>query len=291
MAHGPFELKSYACSVCGSPDRKPIGKKVGVAVPIEFAIVQCLRCDHVRVDPRMPDERLGGLYDEEYYRGNGFDRSIDYNGAVTAWTQAENAGIITTVATALGRSIEGVRWLDFGCGTGTLLEEVRRHGGLATGFDESKAALRSCEAKDVPILTVDDLRSSEGRFDVVSAVEVIEHVPDPVELVRSLTRMVRIGGIVYVHTENWNVVRRFPGTPYIMPEGHIQYFTPQVMRRIFSMCDLDEAGVFNRSWFLWRRLPSELKRRVPETALKAAHSFAAKLAPGFAAMPVGVRIR
>jgi 2-polyprenyl-3-methyl-5-hydroxy-6-metoxy-1,4-benzoquinol methylase len=254
-----------------------------------FQIVSCSRCHHIRTDPRISDEELGSLYDEQYYKGEGFDPAVNYEGTVSQWTVNENAGILATVRDALDCPLAGARWLDLGCGTGTLVAAVRAAGADGVGFDDSAWAMASCRRKGVPTLEERELITLRGTFDVVSAVEVIEHVADPVGLVRAMTAYVRPGGVVYVHTENWNVVRHLPGRPYIMPEGHIQYFTPQAMRRILTMCELREAPIFNRSWFVWRRLPLAIRSAVPESALPALSRGLVMLAPGFAPFPVGLR--
>jgi SAM-dependent methyltransferase len=243
----------------------------------------------VYTNPRVADADLGALYDDDYYRGMGFDPAVDYAGPVDAWTRAENERIVRTIEAALERPIAGVRWLDFGCGTGTLLERVRIGGGDALGFDDSPAAMGACESRGIPTLTQTQIAELRGAFDVVSAVEVIEHVPDPIGFLRTLRDLVKPGGVVYVHTENWNVVRRLPGTGYLMPEGHIQYFTPASMRRAFDLAGLTEVSTFDRCWFVWRRLPGSVRMLIPDTALPALRAALVRLVPGFAPFPVGRR--
>jgi SAM-dependent methyltransferase len=251
--------------------------------------VACSVCGHIRTDPRIADERLGELYDDAYYLGAGFDRTINYEGTVSPSTRDENSRIVATVRDALDRPLAGARWLDLGCGTGTLLAAIRDAGAGGFGFDDSPAAMSSCGRKGLPILERRELEALRGTFDVASAIEVIEHVPDPVGLVRYLASIVRPGGVVYVHTGNWNLVRHLPGRPYLMPEGHIQYFTPQTMRSVFAKCGVHEARVFNRSWFAWRYLPSALKARIPERVLPTLQRTVVRLAPSFAPFPVGIR--
>jgi len=265
-------------------------KQAGRATKAVFDIVSCAKCGHIRTDPRIPDERLGELYDAAYYRGGGFDPNVDYLGPVTQWTRNENAGILATVRDALGTPLSGVRWLDIGCGTGTLLDEVRKSGAAGFGHDDSEAAVESCSRKGIPVLDSTELDGLRGTFDVVSAVEVIEHVADPIGFVKYMASFARIGGVVYVHTENWNVVRHLPGRPYVMPEGHIQYFTPQSMREVFAGLGLREARVFNRSWFVWRRLPKFVQNLVPVRSLPLLQQSLVRFAPGFAPFPVAIRI-
>ena len=258
-------------------------------MPVEFTIVACKACGHVRVDPRIADERLDDLYDDAYYRGDGFDATIDYDAPPSAGTLSENADIIESITQAAGGSVRGLRWLDVGCGTGTLLEQARERGASVFGFDSSRYALESCAKKGLPLVSRAELDAGAGDFDVVSAIEVIEHVPDPLAFLLNLKAHVRSGGLLFVRTGNWNLVRRLPGTPYLMPEGHIQYFTPRVMRRLFAEAELRESPAFNRTWFVWRLLPQAVRDVVPAGVFGLLGNASRRLAPGLAPFPIGLR--
>lgn len=286
---GVVALESYPCSICGSAESRVVMKKQGVVVTVEFTLVACASCGHVRVDPRVADERLDELYDAAYYRGRGFDRTIDYDAEATPASLVDSTSVLDTIAEARGGSLVGARYLDVGCGTGGLLEEAQRRGALAFGSDSSAVAAAHCTRKGLTLLTDEQILAQQGSFDVVSAVEVIEHVPDPKRLVAFLRSCVRVGGVVFIGTGNWNLVRRQPGTPYVMPEGHIQYFTPDRMRRLFADARLGEAAVLNRTWFLHRVLPERARPVVPSFMLEVLARVARRLAPGFAPFPVGVR--
>lgn len=289
--YGPFCLAEYPCALCHSSKTGVIMTKAGRATGTSFDVVRCSGCKHVYVNPRIADADLSALYDEGYYRGEGFDENVDYATAPTEWTLRENEDIIATISEALGRPFVSVRWLDVGCGTGRLVEAARAAGAEAVGFDESAAALRACATRGLPVLGLEDINDSTGTFDVVSAIQVIEHVADPVGFVRFLSSLVRVGGIIYIHTENWNVVRHLPGTGYVMPEGHIQYFTPQAMRTLLKHCDLVEVPVFNRVWFVWRRLPVSLRKLVSPRARGICYKLLLKFLAGYATFPVARRVR
>jgi len=284
--HRFFQLQLYDCPICGETRSETLMRKAGRLSPEPFSIVRCTSCLHVRVNPRIADDALGELYDEAYYRGEGFDASVDYSGSVSTWTRAENARIIETVVEARRRPITRTRWLDFGCGTGTLVEAVVAAGAIGIGTDDSDAAIAACREREIDVVSIADLESQLGTFDVVSAIEVIEHVPDPISFVRHLKRFLKPGGIIYVHTENWNVVRRLPGTPYLMPEGHIQYFSPRVMRMVFGRSGLNEVDAFDRCWFVWRRLPAPVKRLIPAAWLRASRAVLVRNFPEYAPFPV-----
>ena len=106
---------------------------------------------------------------------------------------------------------EGLRLLDIGCGGGLLCEPMRRLGFTVTGVDASErnvatAAAHAAEAGldiDYRATTADQLEAEgAGPFDVVLNMEVIEHVADPGEYLRTTARLLAPGGIMILATLN-----------------------------------------------------------------------------------------
>lgn len=103
--------------------------------------------------------------------------------------------------------------LDIGCGGGILCEAMARRGAKVTGIDLGKAPLEVArEHAKQSNLTVDyQLISAEeiaalhpARFDVVTCLEMLEHVPDPASIVRACAQLVKPGGHVFFSTLNRN---------------------------------------------------------------------------------------
>jgi 2-polyprenyl-6-hydroxyphenyl methylase / 3-demethylubiquinone-9 3-methyltransferase len=99
--------------------------------------------------------------------------------------------------------------LDVGCGGGILAEAMARRGARVTGIDLSEKALRVAELHlHESKLDVRYERSAiedcAGEFDVVTCMELLEHVPDPASMVAACARRVRPGGQVFFSTINRN---------------------------------------------------------------------------------------
>lgn len=113
------------------------------------------------------------------------------------------------------RPLAGRRALDVGCGAGLLCEPLARLGAAVTGIDaapENIAAARAhAETQALPIdyraTGVEDL-GAPGAFDLVTSMEVIEHVADPALFVRGLVDALAPGGLMILSTPNRTTLSR-----------------------------------------------------------------------------------
>ena len=108
--------------------------------------------------------------------------------------------------------IEGKKIVDIGCGGGILSESLALTGAQVTGIDLSQKALKVAKlhALEAEVKGLEYLESSaeslaEQRpefYDVVTCMEMLEHVPDPGSVVRACTKLVKPGGRVFFSTLN-----------------------------------------------------------------------------------------
>ncbi|HEX9395585.1 MAG TPA: bifunctional 2-polyprenyl-6-hydroxyphenol methylase/3-demethylubiquinol 3-O-methyltransferase UbiG, partial [Burkholderiales bacterium] len=103
--------------------------------------------------------------------------------------------------------------LDVGCGGGILAEAMARLGAQVTGIDLSEKALKVAELHlheshlkiNYQLVGIEDLAEREpGGFDVVTCLELLEHLPEPASMVAACARLVRPGGQVFFSTINRN---------------------------------------------------------------------------------------
>ena len=107
-------------------------------------------------------------------------------------------------------SLSGLRFLDVGCGAGILCEPLARLGASIVGADPSEKniavakahAARSGLAIDYRDTTAEQLAEAGERFDVVLAMEVVEHVTDIGAFIARAGAMVKPGGLLFVATLN-----------------------------------------------------------------------------------------
>jgi 2-polyprenyl-6-hydroxyphenyl methylase/3-demethylubiquinone-9 3-methyltransferase len=109
--------------------------------------------------------------------------------------------------------ISGKEVLDIGCGGGILSESMAQRGALVTGIDLSDKALgvarlhllESGNKVDYQKISAEELAAqAPGRFDLVTCMEMLEHVPNPASTISACAALVKPGGHVFFSTLNRN---------------------------------------------------------------------------------------
>ncbi|MFM8460909.1 bifunctional 2-polyprenyl-6-hydroxyphenol methylase/3-demethylubiquinol 3-O-methyltransferase UbiG [Polynucleobacter victoriensis] len=110
-------------------------------------------------------------------------------------------------------SIAGKKVLDVGCGGGILAESMAVAGAQAKGIDLSEKALKVADLHSLETgvkveyeyISAENLAQKEaGQYDVVTCMEMLEHVPDPLSIIKSCAALVKPGGKVFFSTLNRN---------------------------------------------------------------------------------------
>jgi len=103
--------------------------------------------------------------------------------------------------------LDGKSALDVGCGAGLLAEPLARLGAKVTGMDASPEVIAVARGHAATMgLAIDyrvgDVQAMEGQFDLVTAMEVIEHVADPAAFLKALAKRLASGGLLVMSTPN-----------------------------------------------------------------------------------------
>jgi 2-polyprenyl-6-hydroxyphenyl methylase/3-demethylubiquinone-9 3-methyltransferase len=155
--------------------------------------------------------------------------------------------------------LKGLRMLDIGCGGGILSEPLARLGAQMVGADpsEENIAMAAAHAQesgvdvDYRATTAEALAEAGERFDVVLAMEVVEHVTDVKAFVATCASMVKPGGLMIAATLN-RTLKSFAlaivGAEYVLrwlPRGTHQwdkFVTPEELEIAFERAGLDVIG-------------------------------------------------
>lgn len=135
--------------------------------------------------------------------------------------------------------LSGQKVLDVGCGGGILADAMARRGAEVLGIDLASKALKIAELHALEVQTpnivyreisAEDLAAeAAGTFDVVTCMEMLEHVPDPSSVVHACTTLVKPGGHVFFSTINRNAkafLFAIVGAEYVLnmlPRGTHEY--------------------------------------------------------------------
>ena len=135
--------------------------------------------------------------------------------------------------------LAGKRVLDVGCGGGILADSMARKGATVTGIDLSTKALKvaqlhaleagtpNIQYREVPVETL--AAEAPESFDVVTCMEMLEHVPDPASVIRACAQLAKPGGWVFFSTINRNpkaFLFAIVGAEYVLnllPRGTHEY--------------------------------------------------------------------
>ena len=135
-------------------------------------------------------------------------------------------------------TVSNKKIVDIGCGGGILSEALARDGGLVTGIDQSEDALEAAKqhAKthqvnlDYLAITAEEFsRQQAEQFDVVTCLEMLEHVPEPASVVQACAQLLKPGGKVFFSTLNRNLksfLMAIVGAEYVLnllPRGTHEY--------------------------------------------------------------------
>jgi 2-polyprenyl-6-hydroxyphenyl methylase/3-demethylubiquinone-9 3-methyltransferase len=135
-------------------------------------------------------------------------------------------------------NLDGKKVLDVGCGGGILAESLSKAGAIVTGIDLSSKALKVAELHQLESgtsvcyrsISAEDLAKDEaGAYDVVTCMEMLEHVPDPASVVQACAHLCKPGGTIFFSTLNRNpksYLFAIIGAEYILkllPKGTHEY--------------------------------------------------------------------
>lgn len=209
------------CRVCSAP-LSPWGATGGIP------LLKCRMCGSIHADCEKPSEDMyAGLYSKDEVVPDVVNDSLD------------------VVARSMRPFRTHGRWLDIGFGQGALLDAASREGWLCHGTELSEVALKKGSVRGFKTTATSEHFEDES-FDVVSLVELLEHVEDPRAFLREARRVLRKGGCMYVTTPNaWSLNRWILGASWSIfaPPDHVTIFTPHSLGRILKDCGFERIAL------------------------------------------------
>lgn len=226
------KTEEVCCNYCGS---KNYEKKYVVD---GFNYVQCNKCRFIYVNPRLTADEINNLYNEDYFVGNGFDKSVEYKKEFELQSERINLSDwdLSSIRFFLGDYQDRLNLLDIGCGMGLFLWKAREKGFDVEGLELSDYAAEFARLKGIKVQQkpIEDAELKNNYFDVIVMKEVIEHLPDVKSSLTKIYSSLKTNGVLFLTTGNYNCPeRKLRGSKwfYFMPAGHLQVFSDKTIKK------------------------------------------------------------
>ena len=213
--------KNKNCLICGSEKLKQLSGYYE-----RHELVACENCGFVFME-RIPTlDELNAYYSKYSYSES------DYMSPITI-------RIYNLWLDEFERYRKNNKILDVGCGRGWFLQEAKKRGWEVYGTEFSEAAIELCESEGIKMtggqLTSDSFHAEE--FDVITSIEVIEHINNPKEEIAYIHKFLRKGGMFYCTTPNFNSYLRFylkADYDIIKYPEHLSFYTRATLKRLLN---------------------------------------------------------
>ena len=262
---GPLkDSKKEWCPLCGAQEPKeflfsePVSEDPQRSTEFTFStvdVVRCMACNFVFVRRSMTEDTIADFYRSET------GLRIAANMENFGWALQNVSSSFVDVLDKLGASTGKGRLLDVGCGRGMFAHLAKEIGWESMGLDIN-AELTRFVADDLKIPTVTGtIYSAElptESFDAVAALDVMEHLYDPVVALKRIYELVRPGGRVIVKCPNWKAQLAKERTKHtlglgsgnIATIGHLNQFDQRTLANLLVRAGFTSVRVFPAEVFL-----------------------------------------
>jgi len=234
-----YAVETVACRLC--PDSRQLTLR---SVPAhyssgEFQLRKCSGCGLVYVSPRLTTPYRNACYRDEGHLVRWFLGSEERTrlGAKAALRSVQRTGLSAGM------------WLDIGCGIGTLLDEVSGAGFMASGIElNSSCADYAMQRHSVICGDALEVELDPGVCDVISLTQVLEHVGEPLGLLRRVSQWLRPGGVAFISVPPFDWARalldtlagaQVPSLRLFSPEDHLYYYRIGTLAKMLRAVGLE----------------------------------------------------
>jgi SAM-dependent methyltransferase len=207
-------MESTRCTICAADDFEVVfeGPDWISHLPGLFRMVRCLHCGLYYLNPRPDQKEIHRYYPHDYLA---FQKSIEEETAFLK--RMDRRYGIYKRCRAVTKVLPGPgRILDIGCATGLFLSGMKERGWEVLGIElNEQAAAYARERMGLDIIIGNFLEADLPKryFDVISLWDVLEHLPDPLSVLKKISKIIRPGGLLVLNLpnpESWEAKRFGP---------------------------------------------------------------------------------
>lgn len=192
-------MSNAKCIVCQSNEATPLFRTCDrhYGIPGEFDLIRCLHCGLVRLDPVPTADELGAMYAEDYYAYQPQRKDFMLK-------RLARKILVTKIVTHNPKISNPGEFLDIGCGSGDYLHLMKAKGWRVRGVEPSSFGASEGKRAGLDIFngTLHDANFPSDSFDYVRANHSFEHIPNPVEVLSEVHRIVKPGGKIFIGVPN-----------------------------------------------------------------------------------------
>jgi len=228
----PDVSQVVTCPLCGSDEYEVVFKKRG------YTFVRCISCGLVFTNPQVLKEKVEELYASAL--SNELWMEVLLSEAEKSWRYDYFKDNLLQIQRFVSRG----RLLDVGCAMGQFMQIAKEGGWEVMGLELSNKAYQYVRnVLGLPVLqsTLEEASFEDNEFDAVTLFGILEHVPNPVEILTEAVRIVKPGGIIAVFVPNvyslaTMILREKTAT--FDGRNHLIYFSMQTLQTIFHRVSL-----------------------------------------------------
>lgn len=209
---------------------------------IPLSIYVCSECSFQFMNPSLSDASIASLYSDEYYAGE-----ADYSYTDERKSEQFSRHVWDARIRTIRRWVKEGNFLDIGCSFGGFLSRASRYF-TPYGIEISPYSASYAQECGITVHTgsLNDTPFDENFFSVITMIEVIEHLKDPLKTASYCYSRLKQGGIAVIQTADMNAhqARRAGKSYHYYLPGHVSYYSEENLRLLLLQTGFKKIKVY-----------------------------------------------
>lgn len=221
------------CPLCKNPEFSYVATRFD-----NLNIVRCRQCKLAYINPRPTAEDIAKMYKEDYYTGEE-DAKIGYYNYSPSVIGIKCYPPYGWELLMEETPLANMRTLDIGCAFGQWVYWMMKEGAKATGIDLASDGIKWGRERlnlDLRQTVLESLNEPDESFDVITMIDLIEHVSDLESFMNRVVSLLKPGGLVFVQTPNFGIYRKWKNRCVHLRISleHLLYFETASLDKLFG---------------------------------------------------------